>query len=134
MNREEIKDLRDRVQTNIQDLLKKMDRAFKPNELGGGASYNDYDTIHGTRKELDIVRLGQELYKLEALRDTYDCLLDNIEVKVNEEEILSRLKTNYDKVRFLRIGREYTQQKVADILLIGLRTVQRIEKEIKLAR
>lgn len=131
MNRAEIKDLRDRVQTNIQDLIEKMDRAFKPQSLKGGTSYKDYDTIHGTRKELDIVKLGQELFKLRALKDTYDYLLANVEIEVDEKEVLDKLKTNCDKVKFLRIGREHTQQEVADILLIGLRTVQRIEREIR---
>lgn len=131
MDRKEIIQLRDRTEKKINDLEKLMIRSGSPEGYKEGTSYNDYDTIHGSKKECDVIKLGNELIRLKALRDTYDYMLENEEIQVNEDEILSKLKGRVEQVRFLRVAQGHTQQEVADKLNIGLRTVQRIEKELR---
>lgn len=131
MDRKEIIQLRDRTSKKINDIEKLMIRSGSPEGYKEGTSYNDYDTIHGSKKECDVVKLGNELIRLKALRDTYDYMLENEDIQVNEDEILSRLKGRVEQVRFLRIAQGHTQQEVAKKLGIHIRTVQKIEKNIK---
>jgi DNA-binding XRE family transcriptional regulator len=130
LNRREIIEERNRLDSRIQDLLKKMEKAYKPQAIKSGTSYEDYDTIPGGNKELDFVKVIKEFNKLVMLRDIYNDMLANYD-DVDEEEILKHLKGNVDKVKFLRIVREHTQLYVAEKIGINIRTVQRIEKSIK---
>lgn len=49
---------------------------------------------------------------------------------VKDKEFVDRLKSNKDKVKFLR-DKKYTQEEVALIIGINPRTVQRIEKKLR---
>lgn len=47
-----------------------------------------------------------------------------------DKEIVDKLKSNKDKVKFLR-DKKYTQEEAALIIGINPRTVQRIEKSLR---
>lgn len=47
-----------------------------------------------------------------------------------DKEIVDKLKSNKDKVKYLR-AKKYTQEEVALIIGINPRTVQRIEKKLR---
>jgi DNA-directed RNA polymerase specialized sigma subunit len=128
MDRKEIQEFRDRVQRKIREIEKVLKRQG-PEGYKSGTSYNDYDTIHGSRKDVDMVALGNELIRLKALRDTYDSILLKDEIVVDEDLILKELNTNVEKVRFLRVAQGHTQKEVAEKLGISEQTVRRIEKE-----
>lgn len=130
MNREEIKELRDRVNDNMKDLLKKAEKAYKPQELKGSTSYNDYDTIHGSRAELDIIKIHEATVRMQTLIDTYDCILSHDEIVVDEKFMLENLKTNDEKIRFLRVVQGHTQKEIAELLFISEQTVRRTEKRL----
>lgn len=49
---------------------------------------------------------------------------------VKDKEFVDKLKSNKDKVRFLR-NKKYTQDETASIIGINPRTVQRIEKSLR---
>lgn len=49
---------------------------------------------------------------------------------VKDKEFIEKLNSNKDKVKFLR-GKKYTQEEVASIIGINVRTVQRIEKNLR---
>ena len=49
---------------------------------------------------------------------------------VKDKEIVDKLKSNKDKVKFLR-NKKYTQEEAALIIGINPRTVQRIEKSLR---
>ena len=49
---------------------------------------------------------------------------------VKDKEIVGKLKSNKDKVKFLR-AKKYTQEEAALIIGINPRTVQRIEKNLR---
>lgn len=49
---------------------------------------------------------------------------------VKDKEFVDKLKSNRDKVLFLR-SKKYKQEEVAEMVGINIRTVQRIEKKFK---
>lgn len=49
---------------------------------------------------------------------------------IKDKEIIDKLKSNKDKVLFLR-SKKYKQEEVAEMIGINIRTVQRIEKKFK---
>lgn len=52
---------------------------------------------------------------------------------IEDKKIIDKLKSNKDKVLFLR-NKKYTQEEVAEVVGINVRTVQRIEKRFKECR
>ena len=131
MDRKEIQERIEQNKKALADLDKKYLKAFAPEGYKSGTSYNDYDTIHGTRKELRIEVYMIEREKIKALIELDEWLVNKPDLGINEEEYLKALDTNVKKVKFLRDVKGYTQQEVSDKLKLGLRTVQRIEKEIR---
>lgn len=132
MDRKEIQDRIEQNKKALVDLDKKYLKAFAPEGYKSGTSYNDYDTIHGSRKSPRIIEYFEERKKILTLIELDEGLLDKVDmVDVDEEEYLKVLDTNVKKVKFLRDVKGYTQQEVSDKLKMGLRTVQRIEKEIR---
>lgn len=130
MDRKEIQDRIEQNKKALADLDKKYLKAFAPEGYKSGTSYNDYDTIHGSRKSPRITEYFEERKKILTLIELDEGLLTKV-VYVDEEEYLKVLDTNVKKVKFLRDVKGYTQQEVSDKLKLGLRTVQRIEKEIR---
>lgn len=130
MDRKEIQDRIEQNKKALADLDKKYLKAFAPEGYKTGTSYNDYDTIHGSRKDPRITEYFEERKKILTLIELDEGLLTKV-VDVDEEEYLKVLDTNVKKVKFLRDVKGYTQQEVSDKLKLGLRTVQRIEKEIR---
>lgn len=130
MDRKEIQDRIEQNKKALVDLDKKYLKAFAPEGYKSGTSYNDYDTIHGSRKSPRITEYLEERKKILTLIELDEGLLTKV-VYVDEEEYLKVLDTNVKKVKFLRDVKGYTQQEVSDKLKLGLRTVQRIEKEIR---
>lgn len=132
MDRKEIQDRIEQNKKALSDLDRKYLKAFAPEGYKSGTSYNDYDTIHGSRKDPRIIEYFEERKKILTLIELDEGLLDKVDmVDVDEEEYLKVLDTNVKKVKFLRDVKGYTQQEVSDKLKLGLRTVQRIEKEIR---
>lgn len=64
-----------------------------------------------------------------------ESLLKELEiVKADEEkdkEYISKLKRTKDKVKYLRLVKEYTQEDAAELIDISTRQLQRIEKELR---
>lgn len=132
MDRKEIQERIEQNKKALADLDKKYLKAFAPEGYKSGTSYNDYDTIHGSRKDPRITEYFEERKKVLTLIELDKGLLDKVDmVDVDEDEYLKVLDTNVKKVKFLRDVKGYTQQEVSNKLKLGLRTVQRIEKEIR---
>lgn len=64
-----------------------------------------------------------------------ELLLKELELmKADEErdkEYISKLKRTKDKVKYLRLIKEYTQEDAAELIDISTRQLQRIEKELR---
>lgn len=131
---EQIKQIEDRI-IETKKQLKELDdmylKAFSPKGYKGGTSYNDYDTIPGGNKEFHIEEYYGIKTKLETLLELNEQILINLKMEVDEEEYLGLLKNNYQKIKFLRIVKGYTQAKTAERLGISLRYVQILEKKLR---
>ncbi|NFN17848.1 RNA polymerase subunit sigma [Clostridium botulinum] len=66
---------------------------------------------------------------------TKTAILDELNVsivdKVKDEEYVNKLKKTKDKVKYLRLVKNYTQMETASLIGISERQVQRIEKKLK---
>ncbi len=66
---------------------------------------------------------------------TKSAILDELNVsivdKVKDEEYVNKLKKTKDKVKYLRLVKNYTQMETASLIGISERQVQRIEKKLK---
>lgn len=124
--------IKERLENN-KKALKCLDRlyfkAFSPAGYKTGTSYNDYDTIRGSRKELRILEYYEERKRLLALIELDEGLLKKVNIiDVNEDEYIKELDKREDKIRFLREVKKYTQKDVAKKLGISEQTVRRIER------
>lgn len=135
MNRlDKIKDIEykiKQIKRDIEELDKKYLKAYAPKGYGKGTSYNDYDTIPGGNKELHLESYHEERKKKETLLELNEEILLSLKMEVDEKEYLGLLTNNYQKVKFLRIVKGYTQAKTGEIIGISERTVQRLESNIK---
>lgn len=135
MNRlEKIKELDIRIE-QIRDDLEELDqvylRGFTPKGYSKGTSYNDYDTISGSNKELHLEDYFERKKKLEELLSI--ALKSRLEFKSEvETDVWLELITDItDKVHFLREVKGYTQARTAEMLNISERYVQKLEKKYK---
>lgn len=64
-----------------------------------------------------------------------ECILKELEIsKADEEkdkEYINKLNRTKDKVKYLRLVKEYTQEDAAAMINISTRQLQRIEKELR---
>jgi len=136
MNRlEKIKDIEykiKQIKRDIEELDRKYVKAYAPKGYKSSTSYNDYDTIPGGNKELHLESYYEEKKKKETLLELNEEILLSLKMEVDTDEYLRLLSNNYQKVKFLRKVKGYTQSKTAEMLGIGQRTVQRIEKNLKI--
>lgn len=96
MDRKEIQDRIEQNKKALADLDKKYLKAFAPEGYKSGTSYNDYDTIHGSRKDPRITEYFEERKKILTLIELDEGLLTKV-VDVDEEEYLKVLDTNVKK-------------------------------------
>lgn len=131
-----IEEIRERIENNLKalcDLDEKYLKAYKPKDWPEGTSYNDYDTIHGGKKEPRVEDYYKERQRLLALIELDEQLIVSIGMQVDEKEYLSLLNNNSQRIQYYRFIKGYTQAKTAEILDITERQVRRIEKEIKMS-
>ena len=123
MDRKEIQDRIEQNKKALADLDKKYLKAFAPEGYKTGTSYNDYDTIHGSRKELRVEDYIREREKIRALIELDEQILSTEIAIAEDEKYLSKLKNKEDKIKYLRKVRGYTQERTAEILNVDVRTI-----------
>lgn len=131
----DVKELEERIERNklaLRRLESKYLIAYCPKEPAG-TSYSDVDSIHGSKKEYRIEEYFKEKQRLQAIIDLDEELVITSGIRIDDEGYLELLENNLQRVKYLRTVKGYTQEKTANILKLGLRTVQRIEKELKMA-
>jgi len=128
---EEIKQRIDNNLKALEELDKKYLKAYRPKAWVEGTSYNDYDSIHGGKKEPRVEDYYKERQRILALIELDEQLIVSIGLQVDDNEYLNLLKNNKQKVKYLRWVKGYTQAKTAEILDISERQVIRIENELK---
>lgn len=64
-----------------------------------------------------------------------DEILDELNTKILNQEkdkkFIKKFEHNFDKVKYLRFVKKYTQKEVAKLVGISVRQVQRLEKKIE---
>jgi len=131
---EKIKELDIRIEqikSDIEELDEVYLKGFAPKGYSKGTSYNDYDTISSGNKELHLEDYYERKKRLEGLLSI--ALKSRLEFKSEvETDVWMELITDLtDKVHFLRDVQGYTQARIAEMLNISERYVQKLEKKYK---
>lgn len=127
------REIEDRIINNklqIKKLDSKYLKAYCPKSPTGETSYEDYDCIHGSKKEYRIEEYYRQKKRLMAMVELDEQILQSANCLVEDKKYLELLENKEQKVKYLRIIRGYTQEKTADILGISDRHVRRIEKRL----
>ena len=128
---EKIEKVKKRIEDNkkaLEDLTSMYINAFAPDTYKSGTSYNDYDTIHGGRKELRLEDYAKEKERLETMIKLDENIVNRYEKENWEEEYLSELVEVKDKIMYLRKVCGYSQNQTAKKLNLARRQVQRLEQ------
>ncbi|NRT34533.1 DNA-directed RNA polymerase specialized sigma subunit [Clostridium beijerinckii] len=130
-----VDEIRKRIDNNLKSL-KELDekylKAYRPKGWPEGTSYNDYDSIHGGKKEPRIEDYYKERQKILALIELDEQLIVSVGLQVDDGYV-NLLENNQQKVKYYRFIKGYTQTRTAELLNLSERHVQRIEKEIKMS-
>lgn len=125
-------------ETQKLNLTKEYSRAMKPAGVHGGTSYEDYDTIHGSRKEYRLDNyfnkmkfFDSEIKRNEKLLSIYRKTLTNSAKEAEIDEFLKLLGSNKEKVDYLVNGCEFTQKKAAIKLNISEQRVYQICRTLR---
>lgn len=115
---EKIEELQGRIKGNeitLRRLNEAIIKACSPKELGGGTSYNDYDTIRGSKKEVDLFSYATDKRRMEAFISMDKEILERLIQYKDVEDRLYLLKNNGDRALFLKdIG--YKNVEIAEVL------------------
>lgn len=133
MNEKIRKNIIDRIQLNkyrLEKLDKEFQQACSPKGDSYGTSYEDYDSIHGSRKEFRIEEYYEARKRLLLLIRLDQQICESMHDDIDDNEYLGLLANNEQRVAYCRIVKGYTQEKTARIMGISLRHVQRLEKII----
>lgn len=118
---EKIKDVEERRENNkvaLNRLKRMILKACSPGELISGTSYEDYDTIHGSRKEINLFKYAEDKRMLETLIEIDNNILEDLKKNKDIAKSIKDIKSNYDRVVYLK--------------KIGYRNVE-IAKELELS-
>ena len=132
---EKIQDVEERIKHNkeaLERLNKMIIKACSPKGLSSGTSYEDYDTIRGSRKEIDLFKFAEDKKILEIFIEIDECILEELKMNKYITESIKDIKSNYDREVYLKkIG--YSTKEIADKLNISDRHVRRIVKKYKMS-
>ena len=122
-----------RLDTNRYEL-KKLDefylKAFAPKGYKGSTSYNDYDTIPSGNKEYSIEEFSIIRNRLLKAIEYDEKAIFNMLNLIDVDEYLKLLKTNTERIDYLRNVRGYTLKKIENKLGLNKRYIQRVLKKI----
>lgn len=132
---EKIQDVEERIENN-KDALKRLNKmvlkACSPNGISSGTSYEDYDSIHGSRKEISLFKYAEDKRMLEAFIEIDSNILEELKKNRDIAKNIKDIKSNYDRVVYLKkVG--YSTKQIADELNISDRHVRRIVRRYKMS-
>ena len=128
-----IEDLRSHIKEKEKELREIKETAIRysaPMGYPGGTSYELHDNIHGSKKEIDIYKLAENIEKLEMLIEIDKKILEGLIKEKNIEEKIHDLETIDERVIYLRrIG--YTVEEIAETVFLSPRQVYRYLRRIR---
>lgn len=133
MDKNLLEEIKLRLDTNRYEL-KKLDefylKAFAPKGYKGSTSYNDYDTIPSGNKEYSIEEFSIIRNRLLKAIEYDEKAIFNMLNLIDVDEYLKLLKTNTERIDYLRNVRGYTLKKIENKLGLNKRYIQRVLKKI----
>lgn len=133
MDKNLLEEIKLRLDTNRYEL-RKLDefylKAFAPKGYKGSTSYNDYDTIPSGNKEYSIEEFTIIRNRLLKAIEYDEKAIFNMLNLIDVDEYLKLLKTNTERIDYLRNVRGYTLKKIENKLGLNKRYIQRVLKKI----
>ena len=118
------------TEKELKDLERTVIKAAGPKGYGHGMSYELHDNIRGSKKEIDIYKIAEEITRLKTIIEIDKRVLKMLKQNSEIEETLKELKSTKEKILYLKkLG--YTTEEVAEVLYISPRHVYRLLKKYK---
>lgn len=128
-----IQDVKERIKNNkiaLERLNRMVLKACSPGELSSGTSYEDYDTIHGSRKEINLFKYVEDKKMIETFIEIDENMLEDLKKNKDVVKNIKDIKSNYDRVVYLkRLG--YRNVEIAYELNLSEVHVCRLLKKYK---
>ena len=128
-----IEELRSHIKEKEKELREIKEAAIKysaPKGYPSGTSYELHDNIHGSKKEIDIYKLAENIEKLETLIEVEKKILERLIKEKDIEEKIHDLETIDERVIYLRrIG--YTVEEIAETVFLSPRQVYRYLRRVR---
>lgn len=129
-----VKTIKNRIQFN-KDKIKFIDdryiKAFAPSGYKEGTSWEDFNCIHGSRKEMSIDKYleekGKILFEIELDQNLLDRFNDGKAIKNYMELIPSKSEC----VGFLRMVFELKLSEIAELMNYSYRHIQKLWKKYR---
>lgn len=100
-----IQDIEERIENNkiaLERLNRMVLKACSPGELSSGTSYEDYDNIHGSRKEINLFKYVEDKKMIETFIEIDETMLEDLKKNKDVVKNLKDIKSNYDRVVYLK--------------------------------
>ena len=129
----QIKEMETRIRENKKELARLKDktiRAMAPQGIRGGTSWQDYDCIRGSRKEVDLFDFAEKMERLEMIIEIDEEILERLKASLGVEDAIKGLRTTKEKVKYLwRLG--YTNGEMADLLYVTEVQICRLKRKLR---
>ena len=102
---ERIKELETRIKNNENALIRLDEmiiKACSPKGLPEGSSWQDYDSIRGGKKEVDLFTYVADKRRLQAFISIDKEILERLEEEKNLDIRLKDIRKNEDRVKFMK--------------------------------
>ena len=128
-----IQDLKNCIREKEKELQKIKETAIRysaPMAYPSGTSYELHDNIHGSKKEIDIYKLAENIEKLEMLIEIDKHILRELERSQDIEKKVNEIENTDDKIAFLRkLG--LTVEEIASTIWMSERQIYRHLRKMK---
>ena len=127
------KKVKEELLRGLQDIRDCLESQGKPKGYSKGTSYEDFDTIHGSKIEFhadQYQRILQEASQLESMLVLQESSLERYyKIKKEIDDCLNNHMDISAKVSILR--ETLTQEEVAELIEVSISTIKRIDKKNK---
>ena len=117
----------------LQEIRDYLGSMGKPKGYSKGTSYQDYDTIHGSRSELhadQYQKILEEAGQLESMLVLQESSLERYyKMKKEIDYCLNNNMGITEKVSILR--EKFTQEEVAELIEVSISTIKRVDRKNK---
>ena len=118
------------LKKELMELKRKSVKFCCPKGYSTGTSYELHDNIRGSKKEVDIYKLAENIEKLETLIEIEEKILEGLIKEKDIEEKIHDLETIDERVMYLRrIG--YTVEEIAETVFLSVRQTYRILRRVR---